>query len=205
MKRLLILNVDDDKYRGFVEFAAKRNYIEIISMDREARKHLRDCPCCSRKLSQEATFQIDDYMVESLTHIVRKMKITKTVILVNKENPQNLVPSIEVERCVETNQLTTIRAEVLGLLKSFTDGSRITHFVTAKGLSFLSGDMPASPSWVTTLDGVVVETGGSTTIESIKFKNAIKEASALRDASDAVKALPENVANFVRSGQMSLI
>ena len=203
--RTLILEIEADKYDGFVKALAARPHIQVISMEREARKNLVNCPCCDRKLSKESTFTINEDMVDALTRIVQKMSIAKTVIIVNKENPASLVPPIEAERCVELSPLMVFRAQALALIAPFLDGSRPTYFVTSAGLSFLSGEAPASPCSITTLDDEIVETGGVVAIDAVKFKDSMRSTAAIRLASMAVEALPASVANFVTNGQMNLI
>ena len=90
-------------------------------------------------------------------------------------------------------------------MSQFIDGSTITYFVTAKGVDFLSGTSPASPSTLITLDGDVVEMTGQIAIEEVKFKDFIKSSEAIRMAGKAIRSLPENVVNFITNGQMSLI
>jgi hypothetical protein len=98
-----------------------------------------------------------------------------------------------------------LRAEALGLLKSFQDGSRLSYFITAAGLAFMSGEAPAKPCTMVTLDGEIIEVSGELAIENVKFKEQIKGDTARRLAAKAVKALPDSVTNFVTNGQMSLI
>lgn len=203
--RILILDVDVDKYDGIVEALAKRQSIRVVSMDREARKHLRECPACHRKLSKESSFTLDEKIVDALIKIAEKMRVAKTVVIINDDNPISGISTVEHERCVEIDQMVIHRAVTLGLLKSFRDGARLTHYVTAMGLEFLSGEKPASPCTMFVLDGDVVETSGELTIENVKFKDMHRAGSVARDGARAVKAIPEHVMSFVTSGQMSLI
>jgi hypothetical protein len=203
--RILILEVDADKYDGIVEALSKRPSVRVVSMDREARKHLPECPACHRKLSKESSHTLDEKIVDALIKIAEKMRVAKTVVLVNKDNPQAALSEIEHERCVEVDPVVIYRAETLGLLKSFLDGSRHTHYVTTAGLEFLSGDKPAAPCTIFVLDGEVVETSGELTIENVKFKDIHRAGSVARDGARAVKAIPEHVMSFVTNGQMSLI
>jgi hypothetical protein len=203
--RILILEVDADKYDGIVEALSKRASVRVVSMDREARKHLRECPACHRKLAKESSFTLDEKIVDALIRVAEKMRIAKTVVLVNEDNPQAALSSIEHERCVEVDAMVIHRALTLGLLKSFMDGARLTHYVTTAGLEFLSGEKPASPCTMYVLDGEVVETGGELAIENVKFKDVHRAGSVARDGARAVKAIPEHVMSFVINGQMSLI
>lgn len=203
--RILILDVDADKYDGIVEALRKRPSVRVVSMDREARKGLRECPACNRKLSKESSFTLDEKIVDSLIKIAEKMRVAKTVVLVNEDNPLAALSSVEHERCVEIDPVVIYRAEILGLLKPFLDGSRNTHYITTAGLEFLSGEKPASPCTMFVLDGEVVETSGELAIENVKFKDVHRAGSVARDGARTVKAIPEHVMSFVANGQMSLI
>lgn len=203
--RILILDVDAEKYDGIVEALRKKPSVRVVSMDREARKHLRECPACHRKLAKESTFVIDEKIVDALIRVTQGMRVSKTVVLVNEDNPKSSLSSMEHERCVEVDAVVAQRAVTLGLLKSFTDGARLTHYVSLAGLEFLSGEKPASPCTMFVLDGEVVETSGEMLIESVKFKDTHRATSVARDGARAVKALPQHVMEFVTNGQMSLI
>lgn len=207
MGRILVLDIDDDKHDGFVEAIVKRSHIRVISMDREARKQLTDCPCCGRRLSKESTYTLDDHMIEALIAVAGKMTaaVAKSVLVVNKNHPITAISEIERVRCVEVDPLTILRAETLGLLQSFQDGSRLSHFITATGLGFMSGETPAKPCTMVTLDGEIIEMNGELAIENVKFKDQIRGDTLKRLASRAVKALPECALNFATSGQTSLI
>ena len=203
--RIIILSVEADKHDSLVEALGKREYIRVISMDRHSRRHMTECPCCSRRLSKESSFTISDNMITYLISVVEKMTVTKTVVLVNKDNPITALSPIEHVRCVEVDPMIISRAEALGLLKTFIDGCRLTHYVSTTGLEFLSGEKPAAPSTVFVLDGEIVERSGELLIENVKFKDEIQKGTITRNAAKAVKSLPEYVMNFVVNGQMSLI
>jgi hypothetical protein len=203
--RILILDVDADKYDGIVEALRKKPSVRVVSMDREARRHLRECPACCRKLSKESAFTIDEKIIDALIKVTQRMRVAKTVVLVNEDNPQSALSSMEHERCVEVDAVVAQRAVTLGLLKPFMDGARLTHYVSASGLEFLSGNKPASPCTMHVLDGEVVETSGEMMIENVKFKDVHRATSVARDGARAVKAIPQHVTNFVINGQMSLI
>ena len=203
--RILILDVDEDKYDGVVDALRKRPSIRVVSMDRDARKHLAKCPACHRKLSKESSFTIDEKIVDALILVAGKMRVAKTVVVVNEDNPISSLSSVEHERCVEIDPIVLHRAVTLGVLKSFMDGARLTHYVTTMGLDFLSGEKPASPCTMYVLDGEIVETSGELTIDNVKFKDGHRASSVARDGARAVKALPEHVMSFVTNGQMSLI
>jgi hypothetical protein len=203
--RVLILDVDADKYDGIVEALSKKSSVRVVSMDREARKHLRECPACHRKLAKESSFTIDEKLVDALIKVAEKMRVAKTVVLVNEDNPKSSLSSLEHDRCVEVDATIIHRAETLGLLKPFMDGARLTYYISATGLDFLSGEKPASPCTMFVLDGEVVETSGELLIENVKFKDVHRAGSVARDGARSVKAIPQHVMNFVINGQMSLI
>jgi len=202
--KIVILEVPDDKCDGLIDAMQKRSYTVHV-LDRDGRKKLVDCPACNHKLSREKTYTIDDGFVEVLTKIAKKMVVAKTVIVTNKNNPMTAIPPIEYPRCVEIDQTMMFRAETFGMVKRFQDGNRLTHYVTAAGLSFLSGEKPASPCTVVTLDGDVVETSGELALENVDYENEIRAGTLKRDAQDAVEEIPEHVMKFVINGQMSLI
>jgi hypothetical protein len=203
--RVLILDVDADKYDGIVEALSKKSSVRVVSIDREARKHLRECPACHRKLAKESSFTIDEKLVDALIKVAEKMRVAKTVVLVNEDNPKSSLSSLEHDRCVEVDATIIHRAETLGLLKPFMDGARLTYYISATGLDFLSGEKPASPCTMFVLDGEVVETSGELLIENVKFKDVHRAGSVARDGARSVKAIPQHVMNFVINGQMSLI
>lgn len=203
--KMLIVEVDDDKYSSTVEALSKRSYIKILSMDREGRKAFSVCPCCNKKLTKEHSFSINESFVESLVKIAEKMSVSKTVVVINKENPASSVPAMELERSVEVDSQFISRAVSLGLVEQFMDGNRTTYFVTSAGLSFLLAENPASPSTMVTLDGEVIELSGKLMIGDVKFKDQVKGSKILIYAARAVESMPESVRNFVRNGQMDLI
>jgi hypothetical protein len=203
--RTLILDVDVDKYDGIVEALSKRPSVRVVSMDREARRHLRECPACHRKLAKESSFTLDEKIVDALIRVAQKMKVSKTVVLVNEDHPKSGLSTVEHERCVEVDAVVVHRAMTLGLLSSFMDGARLTHYVSAAGLGFVSGEKPASPCTIYVLDGEIVEVSGELAIENVKFKDVHRSGSVARDGARAVKALPDNVLSFVNNGQMSFI
>jgi hypothetical protein len=203
--RQIIIEIEDDKYDSFIEVIKKRPYIKHVSMSREDRRLIVNCPCCKQKLSRETSFVINEKMIDSLSSIVEKMRIAKTVILTNRENPLSLIAPIELERCVEVDLKTIVRCKILGLLQEFQDGSKITHFVTSKGIKFLTGESPAAPCLIITIDDEVIETSGEIMIDQVKFKDDIKRSSALHSSLSSVKMIPEYVMSFVTSGQMSFV
>lgn len=204
-RRLLVLEVDEDKYDGLLDAMSKRNYVRVVDMSRDGRKQLSDCPACRRKLSREVSYTINENMVEALTRITQKMTVAKTVVITNKDQPADSIPIIERERAVEVDATTVFRAVELGLLRAFMDGSRSTHHITADGMGFLTGEKAASPCTIVTLDGEVVEKSGQILVQDIKFKDQARSTTVLTAASRSVGALPDAVVSFVVDGQMSLL
>jgi hypothetical protein len=202
---LLILDVDADKYESTVEALKKRPSIRVVSMDREGRKKFVDCPCCSKRLSREQSFTVNGQFIECLTQIAQKMTIDKTVIPLFDGSSLMAISPIERDRCLILDEKTVKRAETLGLVRSFVDGMKTTYYVTAAGLGFLSGEKPAAPSTIVTLDGEVVETTGELLLDNVKFVDAIHGETIKRNARDSVKRIPERVMEFVVNGQMTLI
>jgi hypothetical protein len=201
--KIIILEVPEDKSDAIIEAMQKRSYTVHV-MDREGRRKLVDCPGCRRKLAKESSFTINADFVEYLTAIVKKMAKFKTVIILPMDKLKTVSP-LEHDRCVILSEKMQPRAEHLGLVRSFTDGSRQTYFATAQALAFLNGEKPAAPCTVVTLDGEVVEKSGEILLDNIKFVDTITGDNIKRNARDAVKNLPEHVMNFVINGQMSLI
>lgn len=202
-KTTIILSVDEGKASGLVSALGKRDYIDVISLDREGRKKLRDCPACHKQLSKERKHVIDDKLLGPMLGLVRKMAISKTIILTNKENPYENIPPVEQERCQEFEMRLLRKAEALGLVTSFMDGSRKTYFTDA--LPFLLNEESHSPSYMITLDGEVVETGGSVFLDEVKFNNDTQKDRLKKDLRKAVESIPDSTVTFVKNGQMSLV
>lgn len=202
-RKVVIFSVDADKADGLVSALEKRDYITVVSMDRESRKRFRDCPCCKRRLAKEVLFTINDKLLHEMLRLLRGMTIAKTVILVNKDNPISDIPHVERERCVEFDPKMLWRAEILGLVKPFIDGTRKTYFTDA--MEFLINEEAHSPSYMVTIDGEVVETGGSAFLDEVKFKDEQSKTTLKRELRVAVGAIPESTITFVTKGQMSLV
>ena len=202
-RRTVILQVEESKADGLVDALSKRDYISVVRMDREGRKHLRDCPACNKRLSQEVSYTINEKMLEAMLGVIRKMSVSKGVILINKENPLNLIPDVEHRRCVEFDHKLAARAEALGLLTPFMDGDRQTYFTEALDF-FLCADSH-EPSPLVTLDGEIVDKGGVIAFEEVKLKDEKRRDQLKRLFREAVGAIPESTITFVENGQMSLV
>ena len=202
-RRTVVLSVDEGKADDLLEALSKRPYIEVISMDRAGRKRLRDCPCCRRVLSKESAFVINEKMVLAMLGLIKAMTVARTVILINKENPIDDIPSIERDRTCEFDHRLADKAEVLGLIQPFMDGTRETYFTDS--LDFFLGEESHSPCNLTTLDGEVVETGGSMFFDEVKLKDENSRDRLKREFRDAIRAIPKSTITFVKQGQMSLV
>jgi hypothetical protein len=203
VKRTIILSVDEDKAQGLIDALSTRDHIEVLEMDRKSRKRFRDCPCCKKRLSKEITYTINETMIMRMLAVLQKMAISKTVILTNKDIVYSSLPDIEKERCTEFDLSLLRKAKTLGLLKPFVDGSRETYFTDA--LEFFSNEEEHSPSYMITLDGEVVETGGGMFFDGVKLKDEKSRDRIKREFRDALKNIPKETITFVKNGQLSLV
>lgn len=201
--RTVILRVEESKVDDLLGALSKRPYIEVVNMDRESRKRLRDCPCCKTRLSKEVLFLINEKMLFAMLDLIRVMAISRSVILVNKDNPIEDIPSVERDRCSAFDRKLLEKAETLGLVRSFVDGSRKSYFTDA--LNFFLNEEPHTPSQVVTLNGKVIETSGSMFFDEVKLKDEKTRDKLKREFKDAIKAIPASTRLFVESGQMTLV
>lgn len=201
--RTIIFEVEESRADGLVQALTKRDYISLISLDREGRKRFRDCPACHKRLSKEVSYTINEKMLDAMLAMIRKMSVAKSVVLVNKENPMEMLPEAEKPRAVEFDDRLLERAEVLGLVTPFMDGNRKTYFT--KALDFFLSAEAHKPSTMVTLDGEVVETSGVIVFDDVKLKNENRRDKLKREFREAIKAIPESTITFVEKGQMSLV
>lgn len=201
--RTVILEVEESRADGLIDALTKRDYISLVSMDREGRKRFRDCPCCHKRLSKEVSYTINEKMLDAMLAMVQKMSVAKSVVLVNRENPMEMLPDAEKPRAVEFDHRMLERAEVLGLVTSFMDGNRKTYFT--KALDFFLGAEAHKPSTMVTLDGEVVETSGVIVFDDVKLKDENRRNRLKREFREAVKAIPESTMTFIEKGQMTLV
>lgn len=201
--KTVILEVEESKAQSLVDALGKRDYISVVSMDRDGRKRFRDCPCCGKRLSKEVSFTVNEKLLQAMLGVVQRMSVAKSVILVNKDNPIELMPEVEKKRCVEFDAKLLGRAETLGLLTPFVDGARKTHFT--KALDFLVGAESHEPSTMVTLDGEVLETSGAIAFDEVKFKDDSSRDRLKKEFRRAVDAIPSSTITFVEKGQMSLV
>ena len=201
----VVLEVAVEKAPELVSALSKRDYINVVNLDRAEKKRRKVCPCCGHKFPREVVYMVTCEIVEALLSVVYKMKVSKSVVLVNKDNSIDLLPEYERSRCVEMPDRVAQRAMALGLLQPFQDGSRLTHFVTGTGIAFLVNKEPLSPSTLVVSHGEIVEQSGSMMIEDVKFKDRIRHDKFLREARRVIAELPKAVMEFVEKGQMSLV
>lgn len=202
-RKTIILHVDEDKAEGLVLALQKRPYIDAMIMDREERKRLRDCPACNRRLSKEVYFKINEKLILQMLAMLKVMAISKTVILINKNNPIKNIPAVEHARCVEFDPKMLARALALGLVKEFIDGLRETYFTDV--FDFFLNEESHSPCNFTTLDGKVIDVGGSMFLDEVKLKDENAKSILRRDLRDAIREIPDSTITFAKNGQMSLV
>lgn len=201
--RTVILKIDEGKADGLLEALSLRSYIEIINLDREERKRLRVCPACDQTLKKEVLFSINEKLLMAMLAMLRVMAKSKSVILVNKDNPIEDISPVEREICVEFDPKLLAAAETLGLIRPFVDGSRKTYFTDA--LEFFLNEEPHSPSSFVTLNGEVIETSGVFFFDEVKLKDEKTRDRLRREFRDAIRAIPNSTVIFVKKGQMSLV
>lgn len=204
-KRTLIIEVATDRAEELIAALSKRPYIRILSLDRRQRKEMGSCPACNRQFTKESIVSVNAEMLGFLVNMLRRMKIAKSVVLVNKRNPVDKVPLQERERAVPFPAPLAEKAELLGLISKCYDGSTETHYVTNRGLSFLNGDTALRPSKLIVADGKILEQDGELLVENVRFSDRIDHDKLLREAKMAIKELPERVREFIKSGQTTLI
>ena len=204
-KKYLVLEIDAGKVEELAQALSKRPYIKILSLSREDRERLEACPACGRKFSREVVVTVNAEMLTFLVQMLRRLKVAKSVVLVNKRNPIDTVMVPDRERAVAFPHPLIEKAELLSLIKKFDDGSTETYFITKKGLSFLSGREPLKPSRYIVSDGKVLEMSGQLDINDVKFSDRVDHDKLMREAKKAVLDLPDKVVQFIQSGQIPLM
>ena len=199
----ILLEVDAHRALDLVAALRQRDYINIIDLSREERKARKNCPACGHKFPREVTYRVTDEMVEALVRVVSKMRVAKSVVLINKATSRASLPPHEVKRATSFNDTLLKKAEVLGLIKAFQDGGRLTYFATAQTLALFSGK-PINPSIAVIAGGEVIERSGELLLDEFKFKDRVTGDKLVRAARDAAAALSQSTVEFVMSGQMSL-
>lgn len=201
--RTLVLTVDSERADELIIALRKRDYISVVELTRDERKSRRDCPACKQKLTRERIYTVDEAMCRAMLSVVIMMKTAKSVILVNDRSPKDRQPPVEQTRCVEMRPVLIERAEILGLIAPFQDGSRHTHFITQRGLEFFLAKDELAP--VVVLGGKVIATMDPIKLEEVKFKDRIRRDIFIKEIRRAIRELPSAVIEFVQRGQMSLI
>lgn len=203
--KTIIIEVPAERADDLREALSKRDYISIITIDRDERKTRKSCPCCKRKFSRETIYFVTNEVLEGLLLMLEKHAIAKSLVIVNKKNRADRLPPVELERAVEFGYLAFERAKYLNLVSPFKDGSRETYYLTSAALAFLGNKAPLSPGTIVLLDGEVVDSFGEITLEGVRFKDRVRRDEVQRLIKRAVKNLPRNVLEFIEQGQMSLV
>jgi len=203
-RKVFVLEVDEDKAASLIEALSARSFLSVYTLDRETRKAHKSCPCCGKRLSKEVVVDLGEDLLRELLRIVKAMQVSKSVILVNKDNPKDRLPPGEFDRCLEMSPLVVTRLEDLGLIRSFQDGARKTYHVSAQALSFLQTGGAYSPAFAVYVDKVLVDKGGSVAIEDLSFK-LVSAGRFRKEAFDLVDQLPERIVGFVMTGQIPLV
>jgi len=205
--RTVILEVDDAKADSLVEALGKRDYIRVVVPTRAEKKARKTCPWCDHKFPREVTYVVTEEVATNLLRVVEKMESIKSLILVTPKDSISLsqLPDYEKSRALKFDHNVLKRAELLGLLAPFVDGSRKTYFATAKALALFAGKEPVSPAYVVICGGEVVETGGEMVLDDVKFKDVVRKDKFKGVAKKAAARLSKDVVDFIRNGQMSLV
>ena len=205
IKKYILLEVATDRVDELIQALSKRPYIKVLSLGREEREKLEECPACGRKFHQESVVTVNAEMLTYLVRMLRRMRLAKSLVLINKRNPLEKIPEPERERAIQFPFPLLEKAEMIGLVKKFLDGSTTTYFVTKKGVGFLSGKEVLSPSRYIVADGKVLETSGQLSINDVKFGDRVDREKVLQEARRAVNELPTRALQFINSGQISLM
>jgi uncharacterized protein (UPF0212 family) len=204
-RETIILDVDATRAGDLREALSKRDYINIVTLDRDDRKNRKACPACNRKLSREVVYFVTDQVLVALLAMLKKHAIAKAVVVTNKKVRADRLPPVELERAVDIQPPVLERAKRLGLVAEFTDGSRETHHLTAAAMAFLSNKAPLSPGTVVLLDGEPVDSFGEIALEGVRFKDRVRRDEVLKHIRRALKDVPQSVVEFIENGQMSLV
>lgn len=206
-KRVVLLQVDEERADELIDALAKRSFVKIISLDRETRKALGSCPVCERKFGKELLVTVNEELFWMIDGIISRMLQSgaKSVVVVPDEKSASDLVEVEKRRAVICSPDAMARATRLGLLAEIQDGRYKTHYPTQACLDFFSNSAPLAPSKIVIADGKVIERHGTMTVEHVKFKDQIIRDRMLRDIKRKIDGLSERVKIFVRTGQMPLI
>lgn len=205
IKQYILIEISPEKAEELIHALEKRPYIKILSLNKEERERLESCPACGRKFHRESTVTVTADMLPFLVRLLRRMRMSKSLVLINKRNPIEKIPEFEKERAIPFPYNLVEKAELLGLIRKFIDGSTETYFVTKKGLAFLSGKEPLSPSRYMVADGKVLETSGQLFINEVKFTDRVDHDKVIQEAKRAAEELPQRVLQFIEKGQIFLV
>lgn len=205
-KKYILLEVDATRHDELLEALLKRNFIRhVVLTTQDDRSKFETCPACERKFARESTVIPTDEMIEALLRVLVKMKLSKTVVFFNAKCPLDQLRIIDTERAVEFQHYLIPKAENLGLIARFVDGTQDTWYVTKKAIDFLTGKEPLSPCKLVTAEGILLSSSGSMMVEEVKSKDKIRLHRLLTECKDAVKDLSAATMKFIESGQMTLL
>ena len=206
-KRLVLLEIEEARAQELLDALAKRSYVKLIPAPytRMQRDELIACPACNHKFGHERTVTVTEEIVLSLVCMLEKMKLAKSVVLVDDEEDIQLLPVPERERAVVFQERHKAHALMLGLIQQFMDGRQETYFVTKNSINFLLDKAPISPAKIIMSDGQVLAREGSMTMEDVKYKDRIKKDRLAWAAKRAYNVMPVPVKEFVESGQIPLM
>jgi hypothetical protein len=100
---------------------------------------------------------------------------------------------------------TLYAAKLLGIINHYLDGSQDTFYITETGLNFLADKKPISPAELIIVKDKVLMSTGTIKASEVKHKDVSKFNKLLSDLDKAIDDLPNEVLDFVKTGQMSLI
>ncbi len=206
---MVLLQVDEERADELIDALSKRAFVQVVKLDREARRGLGTCPVCERRFGKETAVTVNEAMFWAIDAIVSRMRQTgaKSIIIVGSENEiaTSNLHEIEKKRAVVCSTEVLIQALRFKLLSEFTDGRQKTFYPTQACLDFFSGVKPLSPARIIIQDSKVIERSGHMVVEDVKFKDQIIRDRMLRDIKHKINGLSERVKTFVRTGQIPLI
>lgn len=204
-KRYILLAVDDNRADELLKVLSKRSYIQHINFELiDQRRGFKFCPLCREELEKEWKVFVTEKMLEACLIILQGMKRTPTMVVYGYSMIEEVRP-IDYERAVPISPKTLYAAKLLGLIGHYLDGTQDTYYVTEIGFNFLSNKKPLAPSELVVVKDKIMSSSGSIQIEEVKRKDPIKFNTLLKSLEDAVDNLPNEVVDFVRTGQISLL
>ncbi len=204
-KRYILLEVDDHRADELMTALGKRDYIKRVSFDTiEQRRAFKECPICQEELEKEWKVTVTEKILESCLAILQGMKTSRTMVVYSYSLIEEVRP-IDYERSVAVQTKILLAARLLGIVGHYLDGTQDTFYVTEVGLKFLAGKKPISPSELIVIKGKTMRSSGSMEIGEVRHKEPLKFNNLLLALEKAVKGLPDDVVEFSRTGQASLL